>query len=413
MLLAVMDLIQAGQLSENRIYYDNKLKDAFTRRFEKLRTSSDHDTPYNPYYYLSRGRDAFWHHQIREGRQGQYETLRQTSTEKRVTESIDYAYLDTILFEQLKSPSVRTVLRSELLKNLSDAQRESILVPAEGWTWDECELVVTSYLDMLRCELEGVGYSVAKYALALQEQLSGKEEGDIRRMQQNISAILMEAGMPILDTHRPIADYQHNVLPEVVAPHLAKSGYFEKVIESVPAQSQGTPDVTDILNCKVEDENVLYTRGSFGRPPSLAHRIKKVDYLEREIRMQKLGLQGEEFIVDYEKAWLKSKGRADLSKKVVHASKDDDSLGYDIESYNLDETSRLIEVKTTNYSRYTPFYVTKNELHQSKKLSDKYYLYRVFTFRRDPRFFLRQGDLRKEFEVQPYNYTARPFTRHP
>lgn len=38
------------------------------------------------------------------------------------------------------------------------------------------------------------------------------------------------------------------------------------------------------------------------------------------------------------------------------------SPGYDVESFEIDGRSRLIEVKTTNGWERTPFYITRNEL---------------------------------------------------
>lgn len=60
-------------------------------------------------------------------------------------------------------------------------------------------------------------------------------------------------------------------------------------------------------------------------------------------------------------------------------SKVDDSLGYDILSYELDGTPRYIEVKTTkrNRSNSFSFYTSHNELEKSKVLKN-YWIYQVF-----------------------------------
>ena len=60
-------------------------------------------------------------------------------------------------------------------------------------------------------------------------------------------------------------------------------------------------------------------------------------------------------------------------------SKVDDSLGYDILSYELDGTPRYIEVKTTkgNRSNSFSFYISHNELEKSKVLKN-YWIYQVF-----------------------------------
>ncbi len=53
LLLAVIDLLESGALTENRIPFDGRLTEAFSARFEKYRNGVDRDNPANPYFYLS------------------------------------------------------------------------------------------------------------------------------------------------------------------------------------------------------------------------------------------------------------------------------------------------------------------------------------------------------------------------
>jgi predicted restriction endonuclease len=50
MLLAVMDLIQAGHIVSNQIKFNQILKDQFTRHFNKFAQYKDKNTPENPYF---------------------------------------------------------------------------------------------------------------------------------------------------------------------------------------------------------------------------------------------------------------------------------------------------------------------------------------------------------------------------
>ena len=45
LLLAVLDLIRAGTLKENRILFNEPLRQAFTKRFERLKQDNDRDNP--------------------------------------------------------------------------------------------------------------------------------------------------------------------------------------------------------------------------------------------------------------------------------------------------------------------------------------------------------------------------------
>ncbi len=67
---------------------------------------------------------------------------------------------------------------------------------------------------------------------------------------------------------------------------------------------------------------------------------------------------------------------------------------------------RNIEVKTTNYARYTHFYVTPNEVDTSAKLEKHYHLYRVFNFITDPRFYMSQGKINDNFQLDEALYVA-------
>ena len=68
-----------------------------------------------------------------------------------------------------------------------------------------------------------------------------------------------------------------------------------------------------------------------------------------------------------------------LNDKLEWVSRTDDSLGYDIRSYNVDEKREMyIEVKTTTGSSTTPFYISENEIDKSRELKDKYYIYRLY-----------------------------------
>ena len=82
-----------------------------------------------------------------------------------------------------------------------------------------------------------------------------------------------------------------------------------------------------------------------------------VDYLRREARNRSLGDAGEALVMDYERLRLEHAGKDQLAQNIEQVSKTvGDHAGYDIRSYHADGRDRFIEVKTTRYGRYTPFY---------------------------------------------------------
>ena len=95
-------------------------------------------------------------------------------------------------------------------------------------------------------------------------------------------------------------------------------------------------------------------------------------------------------------------------------SRDDDSAGYDILSYDLKtKTTKYIEVKSTSGGKNTPFYISENELNFSKRKSDKYYIYRIYGLKNKDNsligFYIINGDLetQENFELSRKDYLVK------
>ncbi len=106
---------------------------------------------------------------------------------------------------------------------------------------------------------------------------------------------------------------------------------------------------------------------------------RKPDYEKQNRINKKLGDRGEKIVEDYERERLRSAGKPKLADEVERVSLESDSYGYDIRSYNEDETPRYIEVKATR-SRVgnVSFFLTINELRKAEEKKDNYYIYMVY-----------------------------------
>ena len=58
LLLAVMDLIERGEITDNQIMPSQELREAFTAYFKIVRQGNDQNSPHNPFYYLCS--EGFW-----------------------------------------------------------------------------------------------------------------------------------------------------------------------------------------------------------------------------------------------------------------------------------------------------------------------------------------------------------------
>jgi hypothetical protein len=285
---------------------------------------------------------------------------------------------------------------------------------SEDWNREEAEATVTAYFDMLDRELRGEIYSKAGYRQRLVKILTNRSAGAINRKFQHISSILTELGFPYIAGYKPLANYQH-LLHAVVSERLDHNYMLTGMVrepepEYTAAPPPGVRPVSDILTAQV-DPPTLHPRKP---PPDLgAERerstsLYRADYLAEEARNISLGRAGELFVIDFERARLTGAGAAALAARIEHvAVTEGPQAGFDILSYETSGQERYIEVKTTCYGKYTPFFVTRSEVEMSRKIRDRYFLYRAFDFHRQPKLFIRQGPLEGSFRLDPYQYVAR------
>jgi len=105
---------------------------------------------------------------------------------------------------------------------------------------------------------------------------------------------------------------------------------------------------------------------------------EKIDYANRSKKFKRIGDRGEQIVVRAEQQYLRKNGRADLAESVDQISQLDDSVGYDILSFDLDGTRKLIEVKSTlRKVGRSNVYLSANELHVGAR-EENYYFYIVY-----------------------------------
>jgi hypothetical protein len=278
------------------------------------------------------------------------------------------------------------------------------------WSREEVEAIVADYFHMLTQELSGQTYSKAEHRRALQEKLRNRSEGSVGRKHSNISAVLVELGCPYISGYKPLANYQQ-LLFEVIEARLVGDRAFDQSALAATELPAATPLQAD-LSVVVADAPKLVAGIEEKRDTRLRQRGARTgvvrDYLAREARNRSLGSAGEAFIVAYERYRLHSSGASRLSDRVEHvAATKGDGLGFDVLSFELDGAERFIEVKTTAFGRETPFFVSRGELRFSQEAGDQFHLYRLFEFRRSPRFFDLQGSVQANCILDPVSYLAR------
>jgi hypothetical protein len=267
------------------------------------------------------------------------------------------------------------------------------------WADWEVDVIVADYFEMLKRNLSGQPFVKAARNEALQ-QIIPRSRKSIEFKHCNISAVLMKLGIKPLPGYAPLANYQ-NALIDGVERYLAQQG--EPIFSAASEVSS-----------KVAEAASLW----IGQPPSapageeketeaLRRLVRKFDPAERDARNRALGKQGEELVLERERAHLLAHGRKDLEQKLEWTSQvRGDGAGYDIRSFELDGKERLIEVKTTNGPALTPFFLSENERAFSEERPDVFRLMRVHDFREKPAAFQLMPPLDQWVKLMPANYRA-------
>jgi hypothetical protein len=267
------------------------------------------------------------------------------------------------------------------------------------WTNEELDLIVADYFLMLADEAAGVPFNKAQHNRLLQGNID-RSESSIEFKHRNISAVLQKLGLPRIKGYFPAENYQKAITASI-----------DRYISQNPAA--------------LHPENVVSSNNAFAEraglfvepPPALLpvtprredieRLVRKFNPVERDFRNRKLGREGEELVLHFERERLKKIERPDLVKKVRWVSEEDgDGAGYDILSFDERGKERFLEVKTTVGPDVTPFYITRNELSFSSERPEAFRLCRVFDFSIRPRMFELAPPLNKLVHLSPLSYEA-------
>jgi hypothetical protein len=285
---------------------------------------------------------------------------------------------------------------SSLIANADGSNRPQGSRPGD-WTEVENQAIVDDYLAMLALECAGQPYSKTGHRNALIESMGAtRSPGSIERKHQNISAVMLQLGLPYIKGYKPLPNIQEALRTEVRRRLEADAAWFAE-LQPRP-ESPAEARFSAALRRVAVPEMLPEPRG------------RRVDYGLLQEESKRVGDRGEEFVFNFEKAALERAGLADLAADVLWVAREvGDGAGYDIRSFGLDGRPRYIEVKATKLGALTPFYITSAELDFARRHQGEYAIYRVFDIDGDaPEFYTLEGDLDILLAVEPVTYRARP-----
>ncbi len=258
-------------------------------------------------------------------------------------------------------------------------------------------------------ELRGEEFNKAERNRRLQQLLPQRSRGSIEWKHQNISAVLVQIGLPYVRGYKPRFNYQ-DLLRIVVDERLTGATRLFEAAETAVEQSIiAPPSIEDILSIlvppPVRDDEPRTLRDV----PRAIRRPVRRNYLEIEARNRSLGLAGEEFVMRFEEERLRRANQRTLANRIEHVSNTQgDHLGFDIMSFEVDGRERLIEVKTTQFGALTPFFASRHEVDISESRDASYQLYRLFNFIREPKMFTLGGSLGRTCDLDAIQFSAIP-----
>lgn len=142
--------------------------------------------------------------------------------------------------------------------------------------------------------------------------------------------------------------------------------------------------------------------------PANNKKSTKVNYSAQSKKFKRIGDRGEQVVVMAERQKLEKLGRSDLAKKVDQISKRDDTVGYDIKSYDANGVEKYIEVKSTiKPPTFCNIFISSNELYTAKN-TENYYFYIVYDIgSKNPKIWeIKSKDLLSDanIEIKPILY---------
>jgi hypothetical protein len=161
-----------------------------------------------------------------------------------------------------------------------------------------------------------------------------------------------------------------------------------------------------------EDLNPLILRDEHLIPKAEGEKIytktakKKIDYQLKNLNNSVTGNKGEEIVLKIERENLRNAGLNELADKVDRVSSKDDTVGYDILSYDKDGKEKYIEVKASAQTGSTVrFFVSLNEYNIGMK-KDNYYIYYVQDINSEqPKVSIIKNPMdNSKFLIQPEGY---------
>ena len=155
LLLTIIDLCETNALSENVIYYDDKLKRSFWQKWNQVLRDESlfHPDLYLPYWFMQS--EDFWHIVPKKGKEDIVSIMRDEHikpSESKLIDCVKYAELDDDLFFLMTIPTGRSSLKKALLETYFDLSNSEInkLSESQDYSVDNSVSALSEYEKILK-----------------------------------------------------------------------------------------------------------------------------------------------------------------------------------------------------------------------------------------------------------------------
>ncbi|UAL11799.1 hypothetical protein [Caulobacter segnis] len=243
------------------------------------------------------------------------------------------------------------------------------------WTGADLAVVVGDYVAQLEKTLAGKPVDRATHDRTVRF-VTGKSDMPISWKQGEISAVLSLIGLPTLKDMPPRWSYDEAVLEAVEAQLAAKPSLLSVAVR--PAALFAAPPAVPLIEAAPPKPMPMDER--------LVRAIRRFDMSSREAEDRFLRGLGVTSVVTHEARRLSERGRPDLAARVRPANGGDPE-GCDVIGFGLDESPRLLVVKTTLAGELAPFALSQAEYALSDAQPDAFRIRRVYDLLGEARFY--------------------------
>lgn len=214
LMLTVIELYEQNVLTDNEIFYDEKLKSMFLKVWNRVLPNEPlfHPEAYLPFWYLQN--DSFWHIIPIRGQEDILSLMRDTNvkpSETKLKDSVRCAELDQDLYFLMTLPSGRSSLKRVLLETYTSLTERQIDKLSES-----VENVVDHSLSAID-EYEQILSSPNNDEIKFEDESSTELEKQFKELGDDLQIALNYEYFAFLKTHRNERDMLREISPNVCA----------------------------------------------------------------------------------------------------------------------------------------------------------------------------------------------------